>query len=66
MRVARAGNLFTASESADGSAWIAIGGATTIDLPDQAHVGLCVTSHRDGVLSTAVFEQVTISPSGGG
>jgi hypothetical protein len=66
VRVVRAGNAFRGWESADGTTWSAISSAVTIAMPSPALVGLCVTSHNTGAATTAVFEQVTVTPSGGG
>ncbi|HET9330913.1 MAG TPA: PQQ-dependent sugar dehydrogenase, partial [Steroidobacteraceae bacterium] len=58
LRLVRAGSTFTASISADGSSWTALG-QTTISMASQVFVGLAVSSHHNGTLSTAVFDNVT-------
>jgi hypothetical protein len=58
VRVQRTGNLFTASVSADGSAWTQVG-TETIAMGSAAWIGLAVTSHDNALLSTAAFESVT-------
>jgi len=60
VRVVRAGNVFSSYASPDGNTWGLIG-TTTISMASQAYVGLAVTSHDDGTLSTAVFDNVTIT-----
>ena len=65
VRLVRAGDVITGAESANGSSWTTIG-STTIALPATVRAGLCVTSHNNSTVSTAVFAQVTLAPSGGG
>jgi hypothetical protein len=67
VRIARVGNLFTASQSKDGVTWNNVGSAT-IAMGSSAFIGLAVTSHHNGALSTAVFDSISIvaTPTGGG
>jgi chitodextrinase/regulation of enolase protein 1 (concanavalin A-like superfamily) len=60
VRMVRAGNLFTAYYSPDGNTWTSLG-QDTITMASQAYVGLAVSSHANGTLSTAVFDNVTIA-----
>jgi subtilisin family serine protease/regulation of enolase protein 1 (concanavalin A-like superfamily) len=60
MRIVRTGNIFTGFESTNGSTWTQIG-AVTLDLPATVYVGLAVTSHNDGTLCTATFDQVSLN-----
>ena len=60
VQVVRAGNVFTGSISPDGITWTTLGNYT-IAMAAQVNVGLAVTSHADGVLSTAVFDNVTVT-----
>ena len=60
VRVTRAGTTFTGYTSADGNSWSTTG-SYTIAMASQVYVGLAVTSHQDGTLSTVVFDSVTIS-----
>jgi hypothetical protein len=60
VRLIRSGNLLTGYVSADGKTWTAIGNYT-VPMASQVHVGLAVTSHANGVLNTAVFDNVVIS-----
>ena len=60
LRVVRAGNTFSAYLSANGSTWTSLG-ETTITMASQAYVGLAVSSHDNGSLSTAVFDNVTVT-----
>jgi regulation of enolase protein 1 (concanavalin A-like superfamily) len=65
VRLVRQGSTFTASESANGTTWTAIG-SQTMTMPQTLYVGLAVTSHSPGVLTTAVFSNVAIRPAGSG
>ena len=60
VRLVRAGNVFSSYASSDGNTWSLIG-QVTIAMASQAYVGLAVSSHQNGELSTAVFDNVTIS-----
>ena len=60
VRVTRAGTTFTGYTSPDGVIWTA-SGTYTISMASQVYVGLAVTSHQDGTLSTAVFDNVTVT-----
>jgi len=64
VRLVRSGNAFTSYRSSDGSSWTQIGSAT-ISMASQVYVGLAVTSHNNSAISTAVFENVTVSSGGG-
>lgn len=59
IRLVRAGDTFTAFESDTGSAWTLVG-SVTLALPPTLYVGLAVTSHNDGVLSTATFDNLLV------
>jgi regulation of enolase protein 1 (concanavalin A-like superfamily) len=61
LRLARTGSLVTASISADGSNWTAVG-STNVSMGATPLVGLVVTSHDTTVLNTATFDQVAVSP----
>ena len=60
VRLVRAGNTFSASISADGATWTLLG-QTTLSMGAQTFVGLAVSSHHNGTLSTAVFDNVTVA-----
>ena len=63
VRLVRAGNVVTGYASADGSTWTPIG-TGTLPLGTTAYVGLAVTSHNNGVLCSATFDNVALSSSG--
>jgi hypothetical protein len=67
LRVIRKGNDFHGQLSDDGKTWTTLdqngtGGVHTImDMPQEAYVGLSVAAHDDGELSTAVYDNFTIT-----
>jgi endonuclease/exonuclease/phosphatase family metal-dependent hydrolase/regulation of enolase protein 1 (concanavalin A-like superfamily) len=63
VKLARAGNTFDAYTSADGSNWNWVG-SQTISMSSTIYVGLAVTSHHAGALSTATFSGVAVTSSG--
>jgi regulation of enolase protein 1 (concanavalin A-like superfamily) len=68
LRLVRTGNTITGYESANGSIWTEAGSITLPGLPSTLYVGLAGTSHNDGVLTTATFDQVSLggaTPPGG-
>jgi streptogramin lyase len=72
VKVVRQGNRFTGYYSADGTNWVAQPNdetvypdpqgrnPATIDMAENVYIGLAVTSHRDGVLCRAMFDNVVI------
>ncbi|HET9391346.1 MAG TPA: fibronectin type III domain-containing protein [Steroidobacteraceae bacterium] len=58
VRVVRAGSTFSGYTSADGVTWKLVG-TYTITMATQVYAGLIVSSHNNGVLSTAVFDNVS-------
>jgi len=61
LKVTRVGNTFTAHHSADGVTWTALG-SQSVTMGAAVYIGLGVTSHNDGVLCPAVFDNVTVTP----
>jgi fibronectin type 3 domain-containing protein len=61
LRLTRTGNSFTAFSSPNGTTWTAIGTAISFTMNNTIMVGLAVTSHLDGTLATAIFDNVTIT-----
>ncbi len=60
VRVRRAGNVFTAYISPNGTTWTQRGSSVTIQMGASTFIGLAVTSHRDGALAAAAFSNVNI------
>ena len=63
LKLTRSGNTITAFSSADGSTWSPVG-ATTISLTDPVTIGLFTTSHSASALSTATFDNVSVTAGG--
>ena len=61
LKVVRTGNTFRASYSPDGIVWTEFG-VQNVSMGSSVFIGLAVTSHDDGVLNTAVFDNVTATP----
>lgn len=59
VRLVRAGSTFTAYYSSNGTSWTQIA-TETISMSTSVYVGLAVTSHNDGVLCTATFDNVSL------
>jgi glucose/arabinose dehydrogenase len=60
VKLVRAGNTFTVSQSPDGVTWKQIG-TDTITMAPNLYVGLALTSHNNAVLNTATFSNVTVT-----
>jgi hypothetical protein len=61
LRLVRRGNTFTGYYSSNGMAWTQMGAATNIMMASTINVGLAVTSHADGTINTATFDNVIIT-----
>jgi beta-glucanase (GH16 family) len=60
VRLVRNGNVFTSFQSANGTTWTQIGCPVTIAMTSTVYVGMAVTSHVVGTLTTSVFDNVTV------
>ena len=58
--VRRVGHQFYTYYSGDGISWQPLAPGVTITMPDTVYVGLPVTSHAPGTLTTAVFDDIII------
>jgi fibronectin type 3 domain-containing protein len=58
VRLARVGNVFTASYSANGTSWTQLG-TTTLSMTTNVFIGLAATSHATGTSTTAKFSNVS-------
>jgi glucose/arabinose dehydrogenase/regulation of enolase protein 1 (concanavalin A-like superfamily) len=59
IRLVRQGNLFTGYASSDGVTWTSFGTAT-VSMAASVRIGLAVTSHDTGVITTGVFDSLTV------
>jgi regulation of enolase protein 1 (concanavalin A-like superfamily) len=62
VRLTRVGNVITGYRSSDGSTWVQLGTPQTVSMATDVEVGLATTAHDNGVLCTAVFDNVVITP----
>ncbi|HAV13938.1 MAG TPA: hypothetical protein DCX06_10675, partial [Opitutae bacterium] len=60
VRLSRTGDVFISSESVDGVNWTEIS-TQVLPMHPEVFIGLAVTSHEDGVLTTAQFSNVNIT-----
>ena len=62
IRLQRAGNVFSAFSSSTGTGWVQLGSNQTLALSSEVLAGLAVSSKSDGQLSTATFDNITLTP----
>jgi beta-glucanase (GH16 family) len=60
VRLVRSGNVFTSYASDNGTTWTQIGTPRTIVMANTIYVGMAVTSHTNGTLTTGVFSDVIV------
>ena len=60
VKLARAGNVFTASYSPDGNTWTQLDVPATVALATNAFAGLAVSARNTNLLDTATFDSVNI------
>jgi hypothetical protein len=65
IKLVRAGDIFTAYQSEDGTSWTTIG-SITVPMAASVYAGLAVTSHVNGTLCTGTFDTLSISGELGG
>ncbi len=63
VRLERAGNLFTASQSPDGATWTTVGTPKTMALSTEVLAGLAVSARNDSTVTTATFDSVSLTGS---
>ena len=61
VKIVRRGNIFTSYCSPDGVNWTQVA-SQTISMGTDVYIGLAVTSHNDGTLCTATFDNVNAVP----
>jgi len=65
LRLVRQGSTFTGYASATNGNWTILG-SRTISMNSTIYVGLATTSHRDGTLASAIFDNVQVINGGAG
>jgi hypothetical protein len=63
LRLARVGDTFTASISADGATWTLVGSAS-VAMASNVYIGAMVASSQHGVWATAMFDNVSVTTGG--
>jgi alpha-D-xyloside xylohydrolase len=61
VKIVKSGTTYTAFHSSGGTTWTQEGSSSTLTLPTTFYVGLALTSHSDGQLATAHFDNVTFT-----
>jgi regulation of enolase protein 1 (concanavalin A-like superfamily) len=64
VQLVRAGDAFSGYYSTDGVNWIQIGSTHTVVMSPTALVGLAVSSHNNGTVNTATFDNASIVAPG--
>ncbi len=60
-KLVRSGNTFSAYTSVNGTTWVQLGTTQTITMAQNAYVGLFVTSGGNNSISTATFDNVSVT-----
>jgi hypothetical protein len=60
VQLVRAGDGFSAYYSTDAVTWTQLGATQTVVMNATAQVGLAVTSHNNGIVNTATFDNLSI------
>lgn len=60
VRITRSGGVVTAYASANGTTWVQVG-TVNLTMTNSISVGLAVTSHNNASLSTATFDNVSVT-----
>jgi type II secretory pathway pseudopilin PulG len=60
VKLTRVGDTLTGYESSNGSTWTQVG-TDTVTMATNVYMGLAVTSHNDGTLCTAVFDNISFA-----
>jgi regulation of enolase protein 1 (concanavalin A-like superfamily) len=61
VKLARAGNVITASKSTDGATWVSAG-STKVNMATSCYIGLAVSSGSDTTLNSSQFSNLTVTP----
>ena len=63
LKMVRSGNDFSSFISVDGQSWTPVGSTQTIPMAQNVYIGLAVTSINNGQLTTATFDNVSVTSS---
>jgi hypothetical protein len=61
VKISRSGSTFSSYASSDGVNWVSVGSSRTITMGQTVYVGLAVTSGSNSSLTTATFDNVSIT-----
>jgi len=61
IKITREDNVIKGWYSSDGSSWSQQGATVYHGLPAEVYIGFALTSHQDGTLTTATFENVVLT-----
>lgn len=61
LKLVRAGNTITGYHSADGISWTLVSTTSSVVLPNEAYIGIAVTSANNAALTSAVVDSVSLS-----
>jgi IPT/TIG domain len=64
VKLVRSGNTFTSYAAADGVNWVQVGATQTINMGQNAYIGMALSSNVNTSLATATFDNVSISTPG--
>src|SRR5713101_3311215 len=61
VKLVRSGNTFSSYSSTDGVNWVQVGTSQTINMAQNAYIGLAMSSDANTTLATDTFDNVSIS-----
>jgi hypothetical protein len=62
LKVQRAGDVFSAYRSTDGTTWTQVGTTQTVAMTTATYIGLMTTSMTNGVLCNSIIDNVSVMP----
>ena len=64
VKLVRSGNTFTSYAAADGANWVQVGATQTINMGQNAYIGMALSSDVNTSLANATFDNVSVSTPG--
>jgi uncharacterized protein YceK len=64
VKLVRSGNTFTSYAAADGVSWVQVGATQTINMGQNAYIGMALSSDVNTSLANATFDNVSVSTPG--